>query len=90
MAEPVIFKNQGADFRQRVREHSGGLVVNVQNLILHRLGCSHISDLLTRAPKSCADGPSAAAELRRWAQQAKGKRLLICESCEHSSSSKQA
>jgi hypothetical protein len=82
MTEPVIFKNQDAEFRQWVRDHPGGLVVNVPKLMLHRLDCTHISDLMTKSAKACADGPSAAAELRRWAQQTRGRRLLICESCE--------
>jgi hypothetical protein len=41
----VIFKNQDAEFRQWVREHPSGLVVNVPNLMLHRPDCDHISDL---------------------------------------------
>lgn len=82
MADPLIFKNDDLGFRAWVREHPGGLVVNVPNLMLHRPDCEHISDLMTKAAKACADGPSAAAELRRWAQKVKGKRLLICESCE--------
>jgi hypothetical protein len=80
--QPAIFKNHDGEFRQWVREHPGGLVVNVPNLMLHRPDCDHISDLMTKSAKACADGPNAAGELRRWAFSTKAKRLLICESCE--------
>jgi hypothetical protein len=48
-------------------------VVNVPNLMLHHPDCDHISDLMTKAAKACADGPNAATELRLWAQKGKGK-----------------
>lgn len=82
MPEPVVFKNQDAEFRQWVREHPGGLVVNVPSLGLHRPDCDHIGDLVTSAAKACADGPSATSDLRRWALATSGKRLQICETCE--------
>ena len=80
--QPVIFKNQDTEFRQWVREHPGGLVVNVPSLMLHRPECDNISDLMTKSAKACADGPNAASELRRWALATKAKRLLTCETCE--------
>ena len=57
-------------------------MVNVPNLMLHHPDCDHISDLMTKAAKACADGADAGAELCLWAQKEKGKRLLICETCE--------
>ncbi|HCF99304.1 MAG TPA: hypothetical protein DEV93_02025 [Chloroflexi bacterium] len=77
-----IFKNQDEEFRGWVREHPDGLVVNVPSLMLHNTDCDHISDLMTKSAKACAQGANARSELQRWAQQAKGKRLLNCESCE--------
>jgi hypothetical protein len=82
VAELLIFKNDDPGFRSWVRKHPGGLVVNVPNLMLHHPDCDHISDLMTKAAKACADGANAATDLRLWAQKEKGKRLLICETCE--------
>jgi hypothetical protein len=78
----VVFKNQDVEFGQWIREHRDGLVVNVPNLMLHRTDCSHIEDLMTKAPKACAAAPAADAALRRWASDVKGKRLITCEGCE--------
>ena len=69
VAELLIFKNDDAGFRSWVRKHPGGLLVNVPNLMLHHPDCDHISDLMTKAAKACADGPSPATELRLWAQK---------------------
>jgi len=82
MFEPFVFNKQDADFRQWVKEHPEGLVLNVPNLMLHRPDCPHIGDLMTKAPKACADGPQAASALRQWAWDKKRGRLLICETCE--------
>jgi hypothetical protein len=79
--QPLVFKEQDAEFREWVRQHPGGLVVNVPTLMLHRPDCDHISDLMTKSAKACADGPNAAGELRRWALGAKGKVPIRCESC---------
>jgi len=79
---PVIFKDQDAQFREWVRLHPEGLVVNLPNLMLHQTNCSHISDLMTKAPKACAEGPSAASDLRAWAWRSRHQKLLICEDCQ--------
>lgn len=77
-----IFRNQDAEFRQWIRAHPDGLVVNVPSLMLHSTDCGHISDLMTKSAKACAVGANARNELQTWAREIKGKRLLHCESCE--------
>ena len=82
VAELLIFKNDDPGFRSWVRKHPGGLLVNVPNLMLHHPDCDHISDLMTKAAKACADGPNARHRVAPMGPEEKGKRLLICETCE--------
>lgn len=82
MAEPEIFRNQDAEYRAWIRAHPQGLVLNVKTLMLHRPYCDHIGDLMTKAPKVCADGPTAESDLRRWARSEKDSTPLRCETCE--------
>lgn len=78
----VTFHNQDAEFREWVRDHRDGLIVNVPNFMLHRTNCDHLDDYRTKAEKACAASPGAEASLRRWALERKGKSLLRCQTCE--------
>jgi hypothetical protein len=85
MGEPVVFHDRDAEFRTWAREHPDGLVVNVagrSQQMLHRVTCDHIGDLRTSKSKACAHGPTAAGDLRAWAQWTYQKRPTLCESCE--------
>jgi hypothetical protein len=75
VAELLIFKNDDPGFRSWVRKHPGGLVVNVPNLMLHHPDCDHISDLMTKAAKACADGPNA-ARVAPLGSEGKGQALV--------------
>lgn len=82
MIEPIIFKNQDGEYRQWIKDHPDGLIVNIPNLMLHRPDCEHLSDQMTKAPKACLDGSAAAAGLRNWAFRRGKGCLLLCEACE--------